>query len=720
MHAFMPWHAARSVVLFLMVACGTTACDLIKGAATSAENNLFAEPPYTPVEGVDAAASLQPVAGAVPFDPATLYQAMDVAAADASKAALALNGTPLADDSDDIPEVSGATIDFLTAGAEQKANLKPDSFKLNDFAAVGPKKANGSPLLQTPDDDGYDPRHDSVDLSDAAWSSKSEILISTAARVSVKNQGQRGTCAAHAGIGQLEYLIMKKHGSELAAIDLSEQRFYMLSLSALWTTGGGVVDQDGGSWWPNGFAMSYGVDGKKPPASTNPYNIPLESDCPYNAEPGANEIQIPQSASCLTGAVRVSNMTATHYLAKNGGGIETQTTGPRTAQQIFDFIKKNDVPVAIGTVLSENWMTNDGMVTLAQSAKPGEGPHAGGHAYLIVGMRKISEATFPKEGGMCFIVKNSWGTGWGVNGYSCITLAWFNEFRFTMPFDAALDAEVDLDRAKQAAAASGASLPPPADGAVEINTSGSGDAEPAPAVVTTADPGTPTGGDAASGSGGATVPTTTPTTTEDGFTLGRLQVKSGELMQALYKSDGSTLTLRGIYAGATGVTKDLLLKLDGASILLDDELRSRKNVHVGDVSGDLLTLCSGKYAQTCLVNLVKEENRLVVGLTEAEFRTYEPDPKADYKTLASFANYGIEAAIGANALADFRFIIKGLPTNPIRLAIKPVSGTINYQGREIGNYQKLQFCTGDYASVCRVVMNKDDRSIKIVFKAKAG
>ena len=168
---------------------------------------------------------------------------------------------------------------------------------------------------------------------------------------------------------------MKKYGNELSAIDLSEQRFYMLSLSELWDKGGGVTDVDSGSWWPQGFKMSFGDDGKKPPTATEPYNIPLEKDCPYNPGPGANEIQIPQAATCNQGTVRVSNLTKVNYESKDGGNTWKLSpgAGPRTAQEIFNFIKTHDVPVPISSVLTQNWMDNDGMITYAKSQTPGHG-----------------------------------------------------------------------------------------------------------------------------------------------------------------------------------------------------------------------------------------------------------------------------------------------------------------------------------------------------------
>ena len=58
----------------------------------------------------------------------------------------------------------------------------------------------------------------------------------------------------------LEYMILKKDSSRLSTIDLSEQRFYMMSKKDLWKTGG-VVSKDAGSAWYNGYSMSAGSAG---------------------------------------------------------------------------------------------------------------------------------------------------------------------------------------------------------------------------------------------------------------------------------------------------------------------------------------------------------------------------------------------------------------------------------------------------------------------------
>jgi len=690
------------------------ACDKVKNAAKSLEDSLFEEPAYEAVPGEPAAGYFHGAPGAAPVDTAALSQAIDAAGTESMALAMALT-----EDEQSIPEVDGKTIDLLVSGADAKAALKTGTFAKPPVATLLKEKEitnMGLNLVEIPEKPiDYDPKMDAVRLDDASWGGKTEIVISNLDKVAIKDQQSRGTCAAFTGVSYLEYLTLKKFGGQVPSVDLSEQRFYMMAKPDHWETGG-VTDQDGGSSWASGNRTSFGEGGVTSPTDNAPFNIPLEKDCPYNGQPGANEIQVPQAATCRRGAVRVTNLTET-YRAKSGNEPwKLYSNAPRSAQEIFDYIKTNDLPVPVGTTLTGNWEDNDGMITSAGSKLPGVSGHAGGHAYLIVGMRKLDEAKYPGEGGMCFIIRNSWGAGWGVGGFACMTLAWFNEARDAYAFDVALDVEADVDYLK-ANAVNGvpATLALP-DGPVAPVTSTPA-LEPQPVLTPTADPGAPAGGNAVAAGGGTPAPAPLPTT-PDGYVIAKLLTKDGKLVQALYKRDGDKLLVRGVYQGQTAATHNLELAMDGDEIIADDEQHKKEKVKVGRIDGENLTLCSGAYALTCHLNILKDENKLVIGVTEAEFRNYEPNVDADYKSLVSFKNYGIDFALGDGVFSDFRFTVGGKLTNPIRLAVKPVSGDILYRGKVIGNYQKLTFCSGDFKSVCRVLFNKKDASIKILFKAQ--
>jgi hypothetical protein len=712
------WSLKRIILVtggFILVSgCGA------KKKAKELEDQLFAEPTYEPVRGDDITKYLLSVPGAAPVDIKAAQATLGIGAAEASSEALSFYGLTAADP--EVPEVETATVDYMKSMAAKKIIFNSAAFKVpevNKLTQV--KERSGQKLNLLAEWDGlpkkepreFNSKNDSVDLSDGSWGGKTEIVISNLNRIAVKNQGVRGTCAAFTGIAGLEYLILKKHGSDLQGVDLSEQRFYMLSRSDLWNSGGGQVDSDGGSAWEMGYRMSFADEGKSPPTDTSPYNIPIEEDCPYVAEAGANELQIPQAQTCKRGAVKVKSLTRTYDVSWSNGTKELYSNSVRSAQEIFNYIKTYDLPVPVGTKLTDNWENNDGMITLAKAQKGGT-PHAGGHAYLIVGMRKINEAEFPGEGGMCFLIRNSWGTGWGVQGISCMTLAWFNQYRDQSAFDYATDVDVDLTYLKYKFQAPSGTPSAPQGPVVGPTPT----PEPAPAVVSVPDPGVPPAPPAPSGTGEIPAPSPSPATTGDGYTFARLVTKDGGFLRAQYKVDGGKIYVRGQHPQAQTVTQPIDLNYEAQVLSYKDDIRGKKEVKVGEIVGDIIYLCSGKYAMVCHFNYLKDSNQLVLGLSESEFRRYEADPNAEYEPLVKFAQYGVEYHKAPGIYSDIRFVIKDKPTNPLRLAVKPISGDIVMAGQVVGNYQKAAFCSGDYRSVCRVVFDKKNNKVDVFLKAK--
>ena len=76
---------------------------------------------------------------------------------------------------------------------------------------------------------------------------------------------------------------------------------------------------------------------------------------------------------------------------------------------------RRPMPVVVGTLVFDSWLRSPetrrtGKITMPL---PGE-PTEGGHAWCIVGYQ--DEASVP--GGGYFIVRNSWGTGWGDRGFA--------------------------------------------------------------------------------------------------------------------------------------------------------------------------------------------------------------------------------------------------------------------------------------------------------------
>ena len=711
----------RSIVCLILTLGFAVSCDSLKKAASSAEEALFEDPAYEPNSGLDVADQLAQASGASGLNLVALSEALGVAEKEGSEEVLSLMGFKLAEEDSEVSEVSGETIDLLKEGAQQKANFGSGSFNKPSLDGVAPEPPKGSQYgfklaggQLTEKSLAYDPKTDKI--SEDSWGGLTEILIPNLERVPVRNQAQRGTCASFAGIGALEYLFLKKYGDKVESVDFSEQRFYMMSKSNLWDSGGGTVDSDGGSAWSDGYAMSYGSGGKTSPSDTNPYNIPLELDCPYNGSAGSNELQIPQAATCRRGAVRVKSITETYQTKTGNDPWVLKTSGVREAQEVFNYMKDKGLPIPVSTVLTANWQDNDGMITLAK-AQAGDGPHAGGHAYLIVGARKLDEAKFPNEGGMCFVIKNSWGTGWGVNGYSCMTLAWFNNYRTQYPYDFALDLEWD-----EAYVSSKMGAPSITQTTDEAPTAEEPAKEENPTTQVVTDPGVPSEPDNIIPAPQYS-PDTEPKTTIDGYTIGRLVDKKGELKSILFKIAGATFSMKGLYPGLDKTTQILELNYNAGKLYFDDILHNKNGVLGGEVSGETVVLCSKSYSPVCELNLNKETNKLVIGVTEEEFLDYKPDSGANYETLFSFKNYGIEYYYPGGFYIDFKLILKGnglvmTTTNPLRLKLKPSSQEVYYRGVAIGSLSKFQLCSGDFKSVCRFIVSSKDSSMNIFLKAK--
>ena len=271
-------------------------CSVAEKVAETVDDALSAK--FSDLKGQLATRLLALAPGADKIDIEALSEALSVAQKESSKKVLSLHGFSLAEAEEEVSQVKSKTIDLFKSYENQKQDIKTKDFALipdaNFALAYGTNALNLTTLHEIKNRGGHlsltQNRGDT--LSAGSWpAGVSEILISNMNRVPVRHQGQRGTCASFAAVGHLEYLIINKFGDKLSTIDLSEQRFYMMSLPEFWNSNpvGGVTDKDAGSVPDNGFMMSYGKSKGQTIPSDNPeYNIPLEVDCPYNGSPGAN------------------------------------------------------------------------------------------------------------------------------------------------------------------------------------------------------------------------------------------------------------------------------------------------------------------------------------------------------------------------------------------------------------------------------------------------
>lgn len=222
-------------------------------------------------------------------------------------------------------------------------------------------------------------------------------IVNGAFKVPIRDQFYRPTCVAFAGVRAIE-TILAQHDQ---AYDLSEQYLYWASKPKCQT----APCAEKGSWITPAYRYSQ---------NHVAIDIPLENDCSYKMDTlPSNETQIPLGESCKQGSVKVSNF------------MEV-----RTISEVIELIKK-DTPVVVAAKLSENFYKNKGLISLSDSRSTGLklDAHAMGHAFLAIGLMELPDNLKSVEGQFCIVVANSWGKGWGVGGYSCMTEKWFEKFR---------------------------------------------------------------------------------------------------------------------------------------------------------------------------------------------------------------------------------------------------------------------------------------------------
>ncbi|MCB9550236.1 MAG: C1 family peptidase [Myxococcales bacterium] len=500
---------------------------------------------------------------------------------------------------------------------QQRLAIDESRFELVDFAEWGDVVQKQSCDLSVNVRDLYD-----------------EYVIPQAERVPVRNQGARGTCAAFAGTASMEYAALntKAGGYDLKTLDLSEQRFYWLSKPECQGPSG---DCGAGSWFGSGFDAAKSGKG---------FPVPLEADCPYNTSPGANDTQYPHPASCERGAARVD-------------AVETWCG----LEGLVDLLHRG-FAVPIGSPLTANWEQNEGLITKRDFAAQGSTVHAGGHAYLIIGYRKLPK--MPEEGGLCFIIKNSWGKGWGVNGHACMTLAWMEAVggdRFTYGFPAVT--KVTL--------AEGGPRPAPTPAPVpEVEPEP--EPEPEPVVA---------------------------------WTSGRLRGPDDTLHRVQQGAVPGGLWLRG----GDGDAAPLKLDRRGDRLFYQED-------EVGEVT-DVITVCTGEWEALCALR--RDDDRLLVQFRDPDLRAVKSweygDDRGDWKSVPVTGRTSaifLPKEVDAGFLADPKIFLKINGSQPLRLALRPTDDLSNFaiklMGIEVGRIdvtapQDAALCTGRFADTCRLI-----------------
>lgn len=190
----------------------------------------------------------------------------------------------------------------------------------------------------------------------------------------IGNQGSAGSCVANAFCDGLEILIGVQQGAD-KVVQLSRRHLYWIARNTHNST-----QVDGGTYL-RAAAWQLQKIGVMP-----------EKYYPYSDKIDDIIAKPPLSSYTMASENRVT------------GHFRITTTGQNRLDEIERAIRANH-PVTFGTRISDTFKKANGKSVLKPTAST-----IGGHAMLVVGVRKVNDR---RE----FKWRNSWGTRWGDHGY---------------------------------------------------------------------------------------------------------------------------------------------------------------------------------------------------------------------------------------------------------------------------------------------------------------
>lgn len=312
----------------------------------------------------------------------------------------------------DIDEIEEVTDDVSVESLEEGEAISPnvafaeetEEYEIAEITLISPKDFDYNPKVSKDDEKAAKPIDKSVaDLkgyfaedvielgetshieSEAETAGLPSVIDRRSAQSPVKSQGGRGTCVAHASMGLLEAF---SHIPD----DLSEQCTHYKFNEFL----NRPHNQDAGLRTTDAAPFLARSDGR----------VCLESDWPYipnqstiNSLVANNNYNPPQD--CLSGgAFGIGS-----YKIITDKGLTGESIKNTRYLEALLFKGHN---IVIGTWVSWDDKDNNGILDPVLDSN-GNPIGRGGHAMLVVGYNRLSQY---------FIVKNSWGRGWGHNGYA--------------------------------------------------------------------------------------------------------------------------------------------------------------------------------------------------------------------------------------------------------------------------------------------------------------
>jgi C1A family cysteine protease len=204
----------------------------------------------------------------------------------------------------------------------------------------------------------------------------------------IEDQMDLGSCTSMAAVGMIEYFERKAHGKH---VDLSKLFVYKISRQLAHLVG------DSGSYIRTTMQ------------ALAAFGAPPEEYWPYTTSQAFDNEPSPFTYAF-----------AQNYKAISYFRLDTEGSSP---QEVLKRIKKNlaaKIPSMFGFTVYASYEqadTNGGLIPFPSSRDN----IVGGHAVMAVGyddsMRIANSAPGSAETVGAFLIRNSWGTGWGVGGY---------------------------------------------------------------------------------------------------------------------------------------------------------------------------------------------------------------------------------------------------------------------------------------------------------------